>query len=62
MSLLTARAVLSVVGVPLSLALAGLGKVLEGREGFSRLGGFPEVISLPPIWGTQVLSHPLIFL
>lgn len=62
MSLLTARAVLSVVGVRLSLALARLGKVLEGREGFFCLDSFPEVISLSPSWRTQVLSHPLIFL
>lgn len=61
MSLLTAKAVLSAGSVPLSLALAGLGKALEGREGLSCLGSFPEVIFLSPQLGEPGSSSPLDF-
>lgn len=50
--------------VPLSLALVGLGKVLERRAGLSisfRLGNFLEVIFFSPKLGRQALLHALIF-
>lgn len=47
--------------VPLSLALVGLGKVLERRAGLSRLGSFLEVIFFSPKLGRQALLHALIF-
>lgn len=47
--------------VPLSIALVGLGKVLERRAGLSRLGSFLEVIFFSPKLGRQALLHALIF-
>lgn len=43
------------VYLPLSLALAGLGKALERREGLSCFGSFPKVIFLPPNWEARPL-------